>query len=43
MRRWTGSVVSRACESLVTRLPAEAADALVVDTILLVVSYVVAG
>ena len=42
-RRWTGSVVARACEGLVTRLPAEAADALVVDTIFLVVSCVIAG
>ena len=42
-RRWTGSVVVRACKSFVTRLPAEAADALVVDTIFLVVSSVVAG
>ena len=38
-----GSVVARACKSFVTRLPAEAADALVVDTIFLVVSSVVAG
>ena len=42
-RRWTGSVVARACKSFVTRLPAEAADALVVDTIFLLVSSVVAG
>ena len=42
-RRWTGSVVARACKSFVTRLPAEAADALVVDTIFLVVSSVAAG
>ena len=33
----------RAGESFVTRLPAEAADALVMDTVLLVVSCVVAG
>ena len=43
MRGWTGSVVARACESLVIRLPAEAADALVVDTIFLVVSCMVTG
>ena len=42
-RRWTGSVVARACKSFVTRLPAEAADALVVDTVFLVMSSVVAG
>ena len=40
---WTGSVVTRACKSLVTRLPAEAADALVVDTVFLVVSCMVTG
>ena len=38
-----GSVIARAGESFVTRLPMEAADALVVDTVLLVVSSVVAG
>ena len=38
-----GSVVVRACKSFVTRLPAEAADALVVDTVFLVVSCMVAG
>ena len=43
MRRWTGSVVARACEGLVTGLPAEAADALVMDAIFLVVSCVVTG
>ena len=43
MGRWTGSVVARACKSFVTRLPAEAADALVMDTIFLVMSSVVAG
>ena len=43
MRRWTGSVVARACKSFVTRLPAEAADALVVDAVFLVMSNVVAG
>ena len=37
-RRWTGSVVARACEGFVTGLPAEAADALVVDAVFLVVS-----
>ena len=40
---WTGSVVARACKSFVTRLPAEAADALVMDTVFLVMSSVVAG
>ena len=43
MRGWTGSVVTRTCEGLVTRLPAEAADALVVDTVFLVMSCMVAG
>ena len=43
MRRWAGSVVARACEGFVTGLPAEAADALVVDAVLLVVSCVVTG
>ena len=38
-----GSVVAGACKSFVTRLPAEAADALVVDTVFLVMSSVVAG
>ena len=42
-RRWTGSVVARACKGLVTGLPAEATDALVVDTVFLVVSCVVTG
>ena len=42
-RRWTGSVVARACKSFVTGLPAEAADALVVDAVFLVVPSVVAG
>ena len=42
-RGWTGSVVTRACKNLVTRLPAEAADTLVVDTVFLVVSCVVTG
>ena len=42
-RRWTGSVVARARESFVTGLPAEAADALVVDAVFLVVPSVVAG
>ena len=37
-----GSVVARACKGFVTRLPAEAADALVVDAVLVVPS-VVAG
>ena len=43
MRGWMGGVVVRACEHLVTGLPAEAADALVVDAAFLVVSSVVAG
>ena len=38
-----GSVVARACEGFVTGLPAEAADALVVDTVFLVMSYMVTG
>ena len=38
-----GIIVARACEGFVTGLPAEAADALVVDTVLLVVSCMVAG
>ena len=38
-----GSVVAGACKSFVTRLPAEAADALVMDTVFLVMSSVVAG
>ena len=42
-RRWTGGVVAGAGESLVTGLPVEAADALVVDTVFLVVSWRVAG
>ena len=42
-RRWTGSVIARACKSFVTRLPVEAADALVVDAVFLVMSHVVAG
>ena len=40
---WTGSVVAGACKSFVTGLPAEAADALVMDTVFLVVSCMVAG
>ena len=42
-RRWTGSVVARAGEGFMTRLPAEAPDALVVDTVFLVVPCMVAG
>ena len=42
-RGWTGSIVARACKGFVTRLPAEAADALVMDAIFLVVSRVVTG
>ena len=38
-----GSVVARTCKSFVTRLPAEAADALVVDTVFLVVSCMITG
>ena len=38
-----GSVVARACKSFVTRLPAEAADTLVVNAVFLVVSCVVTG
>ena len=38
-----GSVIARACKSFVTRLPVEAADALVVDAIFLIMSSVVAG
>ena len=38
-----GSVVARACEGLVTRLPVEAADTLVVDTVFLVMSCMVTG
>ena len=38
-----GSVVAGAGESFVTRLPAEAADALVVDTVFLVVPWMVTG
>ena len=41
--RWTGGVVARAGESFVTRLPAEAADTLIMDTVFLVVSCMVAG
>ena len=43
MRGWTGGVVAGAGKSFVTRLPAEAADALVMDTVFLVMSCVVAG
>ena len=43
MRGWMGSVVAGAGEGPVARLPAEAADTLVVHTIFLVVSYMVAG
>ena len=43
MRRWTGSVILRAGKSLMTGLPAEAADTLVMDTVFLVVSCMVAG
>ena len=38
-----GRVVAGACKGLVTRLPAEATDALVVDAVFLVVSCVVTG
>ena len=43
MRRWTGGVVAGAGESFVTGLPAEAADTLVVETVFLVMSCMVAG
>ena len=43
MRGWTESVVAGACKSFVTRLPAEAADALIVDTVFLIMSCMVAG
>ena len=42
-RRWAGSVVARARKGLVTGLPAETADTLVVDAVFLVMSSVVAG
>ena len=42
-RKWTGRVVARACKGLVARLPAETTDALVVDTVFLVVSGMVTG
>ena len=38
-----GSVVAGAGESFVTGLPAEAADALVMDTVFLVMSCMVTG
>ena len=41
--RWTGGVVVRAGEGLVTRLPAEAADTLIMNTVFLVMSCMVAG
>ena len=43
MRGWMGCVIARAGESFVTRLPMEAAGALVVDTVLLVVPCMVTG
>ena len=43
MRGWTGSVVARTGEGFVAWLPVKAADTLVVDAVLLVVSYMVAG
>ena len=43
MRGWTRSVVMGACKSFVTGLPVEAADALVVDTVFLVMSCMIAG
>ena len=43
MRRWTGGVVAGAGKSFVTRLPVEAADALVMDTVFLVVPCMVTG
>ena len=42
-RRWTGGVVAGAGESLVTGLPAEAADTLIVDPVFLVVSCMITG
>ena len=42
-RRWTGGVVAVADKSFVTRLPVEAADALVMDAVFLVMSSMVAG
>ena len=42
-RRWTGSVIAGTCKSFVTGLPAETADALVVDAVFLVMSSMVAG
>ena len=39
---WVAGVVARTGEGFVTRLPSEATDALVMDTIFLVVSDVVA-
>ena len=42
-RRWIGGVVVRAGKGFVTRLPVEAADALVMDTVFLVMSCMVAG
>ena len=42
-RRWTGSVVAGTGESLVTRLPAEAADTLVINTVFLVMPSMVTG
>ena len=42
-RGWTGGVVAGAGECLVTGLPVEATDTLIVDTVFLVVSCMVAG
>ena len=42
-RRWAGSVVARTGKGFVAGLPAEAADALVVDAVFLVVPCMVTG
>ena len=42
-RGWAESVVAGACKSFMARLPVEAADALVMDTVFLVMSAVIAG
>ena len=43
VRRWMGGIVVGAGESFVTGLPAEAADALIMDAVFLVMSCMVAG
>ena len=42
-RGWMGSVIAGARKSFVTRLPAQAANTLVMDTVFLVMSSVIAG